>query len=302
MSQSTEYSQEVKKVTVAGMILNLFLSAIKIFAGLYGNSQSVVADGFHSLSDCSTDIALLVGLKYWDHPPDDCHPYGHRRIETLVAFFIGIALALAGFYIGYEAIIKFSSGKYVAPEKIALYAALLSIIIKEGLYRWTLRVAEKLKSSAMMANAWHHRTDALSSVAVSVAIVAALIKPEWAVLDPVAALAVGIFINQAAYQIMKPALMELADTGANDEDVKKIRKIGMNVPGTKSIHAIRTRFHGSGLRVDLHLQVDGDISVTEGHKIAGIAKKALLNDGPDIIDVLVHIEPYEEHENSADSN
>lgn len=285
---------EIRTVTLAGMFINIFLTIVKVVVGYIGNSQSVIADGIHSLSDCSTDIAVLVGLKYWNQPPDECHPYGHRRIETMVAVFIGIILILAGFGLGYQAIEKFRSGTYVVPLQITLLAAIISIIVKEFLYHWTMRVGIRLKSPAMKANAWHHRTDSLSSIGVGIAIGSALYNPALAVLDPLAAFGVGLFIIQAAIGIMKPALKELADEGATQAELKQMEEIVLSVNEVRSVHALRSRFLGPGLQVDLHLQVDGDISVAAGHDIAGHAKRLLLEKGPGVIDVLVHIEPYVE--------
>jgi len=286
-----QQNSETRRVTLAGLVINLFLTVIKIVAGVYGNSQSVIADGIHSLSDSATDVAVLVGLKYWNEPPDLCHPYGHRRIETMVTVVIGIALALAGIFLGSEAVEKFRSGGYVVPETVTLAVAIISVVVKEFLFRWTYNVGEKLKSSALKANAWHHRTDSFSSIAVALAIGMALIDPKWALLDPVAALAVGAFILQAAWKIATPALRELADAGATAEDLKNIEKLVLEVEGVVSVHALRSRFHGAGLQVDLHIQVDGGLSVREGHVISGKAKRRLIEDGPDIVDVLVHIEP-----------
>jgi cation diffusion facilitator family transporter len=288
-----DQAQRIKKVTLIGMFLNLFLAVIKVIAGYFGKSQSIIADGVHSLSDCSTDIAVLIGLKYWNQPPDHCHPFGHRRIETIVAVFIGIILLLAGIGLGYEAITKFRNGCFQKPEWIAFYAAIASIIVKEILFQWTVKVAHELKSPALEANAWHHRSDAISSVAVAFAIGIIRIYPNWAILDPVAALAVGIFIIQAAISIIKPSLSELTDAGATKEQLNQIEKLVLAVEGVESIHALRTRFHGPALRVDLHIQVNGNITVKEGHEIASVAKYRLLEKGPDIIDVLIHIEPNE---------
>jgi cation diffusion facilitator family transporter len=202
-------NREIRTVTLAGMVINLLLAGLKVVIGYIGSSQSVIADGIHSLSDCATDIAVLVGLRYWSQPPDECHPYGHRRIETMVAVLIGAMLALAGAMLCWQAICRFQTGDYVVPLKVTLIAAIASIVIKEFLYQWTIRVADRLKSSAMRANAWHHRTDSISSIAVTLAIGGALLNPKLAILDPLAAFAVGLFIIQAAYQIVKPAKKNL---------------------------------------------------------------------------------------------
>ncbi|MDD2997980.1 MAG: cation transporter [Erysipelotrichia bacterium] len=282
---------EIRQVTLVGMLLNLFLTVVKILAGYFGNSQSVIADGIHSLSDCSTDVAVMVGVKYWNQPPDECHPYGHRRIEAMISVLIGAVLALAGLFLGYGAYGKFMGGNYVVPAGITLTVAIVSIVVKEWLFRWTYKVAERLKSSAMKANAWHHRSDCLSSIPVAFAIGMAMVNPKWAILDPLATFAVSLFIIQAAYKIVSPSIRELADAGADTTVLNKIEAIVLQVDGVGSVHAVRSRFHGSGLYVDLHIQIDENLTVRQGHEIAGRAKRRLLDDGPDIVDVLVHIEP-----------
>jgi cation diffusion facilitator family transporter len=251
----------------------------------------VVADAVHTISDCSTDVAILVGVRYWTKPPDAEHPHGHRRIETLVT--IGIAALLAGVGLGlaFTALVRLSRDTTEVPEWIALGAALVSIITKEALYRWNVRVGRRIRSTALVANAWHHRSDALSSLPVAVAVAAAAIHPAWAFLDSVGAIIVSVFILKAAWGLGRPALGELVDTGAPREQRGQIERIVRATEGVASVHAIRTRYSGPGLHVDLHIQVDGDLTVREGHHIAGRVKHRLLAEGPDIIDVVVHIEP-----------
>ncbi|GAB1355785.1 cation diffusion facilitator family transporter [Erysipelotrichia bacterium] len=289
---STE--SEIRRVTIIGLAVNLFLTLGKIIIGFIGNSSSVIADGVHSLSDASTDIAVIVGVKYWNQPPDSCHPYGHRRIEAIISIFIGAVLGLAGLFLGWGAIEKFHHGQYVVPAGITLIIAIISIFSKEWLYRWTAEVGKKVRSSAVMANAWHHRSDSLSSIPVAIAISLAMYNPKWAFMDPVATLAVSAFIIQAAWKICSPSLAELTDAGADAGVLKTIETIVLKVDGVESVHAVRSRFHGSGLHVDLHIQVDENLTVREGHTISGICKRRLLDEGPDIVDVLVHIEPYEQ--------
>ena len=292
--EAARANQEVRKVTLVGMLINMGLTTGKIIIGYLGNSSSVIADGVHSLSDVSTDIAVLVGVKYWNQPPDTCHPYGHRRIEAMISVLIGGVLGLAGLFLGWGAIEKFHHGDYMVPAQMTLVIAIISIISKEWLYRWTADVSRRLKSSAMLANAWHHRSDSLSSIPVAIAISMAMINPKWAFMDPVATLAVSVFIIQAAWIISSPSLKELSDGGASLEVLHGIENIVLKVEGVESVHAVRSRFHGSGLHVDLHIQVKEHLSVREGHNIAGCAKRRLLEEGPDIVDVLVHIEPYDE--------
>lgn len=284
--------KETKRVTIIGMLVNIILTAIKIIIGYLANSSSVVADGIHSLSDVSTDVAILVGVKYWNEPPDAEHPYGHRRIETMISVFIGLSLLGASIFLGYGAIIKLRTGTFVVPDSIALIAAIISIILKEWLFHWTYKTGKKIKSQAVIANAWHHRSDCFSSIPVAISIALATYNREWAFLDPVATLAVCAFIVQAAYQILTPALKELSDRGADKAVLKEIKEIVLQVEGVKSVHAVRSRYHGNELYVDLHIQVDGELSVREGHYISGAAKAQLIEKGPDIVDVLIHLEPH----------
>lgn len=292
--------KKIRLVTLVGMISNLFLTFVKVVAGYAGNSQALITDGIHSLSDCSTDIALLVGVKYWNKPADKTHPYGHKRIETIVATFIGLFLVSAAIFMILEAIESFRQAEFVAPSSITLAAALISVAIKEILYRWTFKKGRELGSPAMQANAWHHRSDCYSSIAVSIAITAAIIEPSWAVIDPVATIVVAILILQVSVGIIMPGVKELADQGAEPEVLEEIKDIVMSVEGVKSAHGLRTRFHGAGMQVDIHLQVAANLTVEQGHSIAGKAKAQLIDEGPGIVDVLVHIEPW--HENNEEAH
>ncbi len=292
--QTAQNTAEIRRVTFCGLILNAVLTLFKIIVGIIGNSSSVIADGIHSLSDCSTDIAVIVGVKYWNKAPDEDHPYGHRRIEAMISTFIGLALAAVGIFLIYGAIVKLHKGEYLIPEWCTFWVAIASIVVKEALYHWTVKKAEKLKSTALRANAWHHRSDAISSIPVALAIGVAKYDQSWAMLDPIASVAVSFFILQAAYLIAWPSLCELADAGASEASLQRIKEIVTAVEGVQSVHCIRSRYHGNGLHVDLHIQVDPNITVREGHAIAGHAKRHLLEDGPEIVDVLVHLEPSNE--------
>jgi cation diffusion facilitator family transporter len=292
-STNNKHIHEVRRVTIWGLILNIVLTVLKIVIGYFGGSTSVVADGVHSLSDCSTDVAVIVGVKYWDKAPDNDHPYGHRRIEAMTSVFIGIVLVFVGVLLIYNAISKLHSQNFLAPEWSAFIIAIISIVTKEILYRWTKKKSEELESNALKANAWHHRSDAISSIPVAIAIGFTKYDSSWAMLDPIASIAVSVFILNAAYTIVWPSLCELSDSGASESKLKDIEKIVSSIEGIQSIHALRTRYQGNGLYVDLHIQVDPDITVKEGHDIAAKAKYLLIEQGPDIKDVLVHVEPGE---------
>ncbi|MFC1474857.1 cation diffusion facilitator family transporter [bacterium] len=289
-TESTEI-KEIRRVTWIGLVVNVVLSAFKMAAGYYGRSRAVMADGVHSLSDTATDAALLIGVKYWTAPPDSDHPHGHRRIETIITMFIGVLLAIVGLGIGWDAIVTVHEKHSRPPGAIALVAALVSIVVKEIIYRWTVAVGRRVKSSALEANAWHHRSDGLSSIPAAVAVGGAYIFPQLYFLDHVGAIIVTLFILRAAWKIALPAADELADAGATPEEMEQITRICRETEGVESCHKIRTRRLGPGLQVDLHIQVDPGLSVQEGHDISENVKKHLMDNGPDIIDVVAHLEP-----------
>ena len=285
--------KQVRKVTWIGLFLNLFLSALKFAAGVFGRSQALVADAIHSLTDTTSDIAVIAGSHYWSRPPDEDHPYGHRRLETLVSIFIGIMLAAAGAGIGWEAISSLHEKHASQPGWIALAAAFVSIVSKEIIYRWTASVGRQLKSSALAANAWHHRTDAISSIPVFVAVGGALIFPSWSFLDLVGAAIVSIFILHAAFKIVWPGISELIDVGAPEEIQTRIKACAQKNSEVLEVHAIRTRYISTSIQVDLHIVVDGSMPVRQGHDIADDVRDCLINEIPDIVDVIVHVDPPE---------
>ncbi len=282
---------QLKLVTWTGMLVNVLLSVFKILAGYFGRSQTILADGFHSLSDTVTDIAIIVGVKYWCAPPDATHPHGHQRIETIITQFIGLALAAVAVGISYRAIVTLHEMHSQPPKMIALVAGFVSIVSKEAIYQWTVFVGKKIRSSAVVANAWHHRSDALSSIPAVIAVGVARIFPSWSFVDHVGAIIVSLFILQAAWKIVWPSLKELADTGASPELIKEIENIILSTRGVISVHKIRTRKIGHGYQVDLHIQVNGRITVVEGHNIAEETKINLIRKGSNLLDVIVHFEP-----------
>jgi cation diffusion facilitator family transporter len=284
----------VRLVTWAGLVVNLLLVALKFVGGILGASQAVVADAVHSLSDCVTDIAVLVGVHYWSQPPDECHPYGHRRIETLVTIAIGLSLGVVGLGLGYNALSTLQAAEPGAPHLVAFVAALVSLVSKELLYHWTVYVGRRAKSSAAIANAWHHRSDALSSVPAVLAVGGAMLLPAWSMLDRIGAIVVSLFILHAAWRIVRPALAELVDAGASAKVRARIDALARGVPGVQDVHALRTRYLGGRLQVDLHVLVDPQLTVREGHRIAHAVGKCLRSEGPGVEDVLVHVEPVEE--------
>lgn len=275
-----------------GLLVNLVLAAAKLVAGVLGHSQAVVADAVHSLSDIVTDVALIFGVRYWSAPADERHPHGHRRFETLITVFIGLMVAAAAVGIGWEAVTSFGKPSH-PPAIIALIASLVSIGTKEALYRWSVKVGRATGSSALVANAWHHRTDALSSIPVAIAVAIAMVDHRLAVVDQIGALVVSVFVLHAAIRIIRPALDELVDAGAPSAHREELERLALDVDGVRAAHALRTRYIGSELAVDVHVEVDADLSVADGFEIARRVKQDLLQRGPDVADVVVQIEPHE---------
>lgn len=288
-----EAPTQVRHAAIVGMVVNLVLMTGKFVAGIAGHSQALVADAAHSFSDLATDLAVIVGVRYWSSPADANHPYGHGRIESLVSLFIGTSLALVAFGLARHAILTLPQPHTSPPGWIAFWAALASVISKEVLYRWTVRLGRRLRSPATTANAWHHRSDALSSIPVLVAVVCARVWPDLSFVDHVAAILVSVLVFTSAVRIAWPALTELIDSGAKRADRETILRIARETPGVNAAHRLRTRHTGGGLQVDLHVLVDPNLTVREGHSIAGHVKTHLLEQGPGVVDVLIHLEPCE---------
>jgi len=292
-AQRSGQARQVRRVTLWGLGVNVLLAAVKFLFGVVGASQALVADAVHSLSDLVTDVAVVIGAGFWSAPADAEHPHGHGRIETLITAAIGIMLGAVGVGLGYRAIQTLPQWHASRPGWIALAAACLSIAAKEVLYQWTARVGKRVRSSALVANAWHHRSDALSSVPVALAVLGTHVWPDWGFLDHIGAVIVSALILHAAWEITWPALRELIDAGASEEDRRAMLDLALQTEGVESVHKLRTRSIGPGLQVDLHVLVEPELSVREGHDIAGVVKHRLLEDGPNVIDVLVHVEPYD---------
>ncbi len=287
-------SSEVRHVTLVGLAWNAALSAGKFFAGYFGGSQALVADAIHSASDFTTDIAIIVGSKFWNAPPDADHPYGHRRFETLISVGIGLAVCAVGIGLGYNAIVALNEGKASKPEWIAGVMAALSIIIKEALFRYTRAKGRSIRSEAVEANAWHHRSDAYSSIPVLIAILFGIFFPNLWFADSVGAIIVSVFIVHSGFEIAWPGIHRVADEGASEEVAQKLKGIALACPNVISIHGFRTRYVGSDLHVDLHVVVPADMSLLEAHDLAEEVEQKLIDSGENVVDALVHIDPYSE--------
>jgi cation diffusion facilitator family transporter len=290
-NSKTSREAYVRQVTWIGLLINIALAGIKFAAGYFGRSQALIADAIHSLTDATTDLAVIAGSHFWSRPPDGCHPYGHRRLETLVTVFIGLMLAAAGIGIGWDAVSTLHEKDSLPPGWIALCAAMISILTKEVLYRWTAAVGKRIKSPALAANAWHHRSDAISSLPVLIAVGGALLFPSWSFLDHVGAVVVSIFILHAALKIVWPGISELIDAGAPVDIQKKISDAACRNPGVQEVHKVRTRYISSSILVDMHIVVDGSISVREGHAIADEVENQIIEGIPNVLGVTIHVDP-----------
>lgn len=286
-------SSATRRVTAWGLFVNTVLSVVKLVVGLVAHSQSLIADAVHSMSDSVTDLAILIGAPYWSAPADEQHPHGHGRIETLVTAVIGVVLAAVGLGIAYHAIIEIGNPELAVPGWAAFWVALISIGAKEWLYRWNIAVGHRIRSSALVANAWHHRSDGFSSIPVALAVLGEHLFPKLTMLDSVAAILVAALVIRAAWKISWPAIVQLCDGGVTEERRQAIRKTALETPGARDVHALRTRYVGPDLQVDLHVLVDPELSVREGHDIARAMRKRIREIHPDVYDVLIHIEPEE---------
>ena len=291
--EDSEKIRQVRRVTVAGMVVNVCLAAAKAVAGWLCSSHALVADAVHSLSDLVTDAAVVLGVKFWVAPADDAHPYGHGKIEALVTLFISLALALVAYELGAAAVGRLVSGNAAArPGLAACAVAVASVVLKEFLFVRTRRVARRVKSTALEANAWHHRSDAFSSMPGALAVGMAWLVPSLAWVDSAGALLVAAFILRVSWQLAKSALQELVDADI-DAKAAAVVSVAEKVPGVRGVHKARARRYGGLFQVDLHVQVDPSLSVAEGHAIGHAVKEAVCAAGLDVNDAVVHVEPDE---------
>ncbi len=288
--------KETKKITYIGAIINLLLAFFKIIFGYLAHSQALIADGVHSFSDLLTDAAIIIGAKYWSAAPDKDHPYGHGRIETIINILIGLLLLSVGLGIGWNALKSIGVAHDVPPGWSAFAIALASIILKEFIFRWTEKVGKKLNSRAIIANAWHHRSDALSSVPVAASVIGAKLFPQLQYLDHIAAFLVTAMIIKAAFEIVWPSISEITEAIPDKEIEIRIKKYQQSFQDIREIHRIRSRRIGSSILVDLHMLVDPKMNVESAHIIAEEFSSLLKDKEKDFNDIIIHIEPFNPHE------
>jgi len=291
LESRTESAKAGRSVTLVGALVNAFLILFKFLAGVFGQSQALIADAVHSISDLFTDFVVLLGLRIGRKAPDEEHPFGHARIETLASATVGLALIATALYLGIQAALNIYRHIEYHPTGLALIGAAVSIALKEGLYHYTVHTGRRIKSQLVVANAWHQRSDALSSVAVLLGVVGARLKPSWHILDSFAALLVSFFIVKVGLDILRTTLREFTDTAPQPEILNKIANCIRSVEGVIDVHDLRVRTSGGLYQMETHIVVDGALTVTEGHRIAKAAESCLAEEVPDLDQIIVHVDP-----------
>lgn len=285
--------REVRKVTLVGSVLDLSLAVVKLIVGYIAQSQALIADGIHSLSDLATDAMVIIAAKHGSRDADEEHPYGHARIETVATVALGVALIVVAIGIAWDAVSRlFHPEALWKPGAMALWVAFISVISKEWIYHYTMRVARRLRSEMLKANAWHSRSDAISSIVVMVGVGGAMLGLDY--LDAVAAVGVALMIAKIGWELAWSSIHELIDAGLEEEKVSAIRETITNVDGVRELHMLRTRRMGGEALVDVHIQVDPEVSVSEGHFISEKVRTEVVDAVDEVQDVLVHIDPEDD--------
>jgi cation diffusion facilitator family transporter len=285
--------QASRRVALVGMLTNALLVVGQVTVGIIGQSQALVADGMHTLADLTSDLGVLYALKHSTKEADEEHPYGHARIETAVTLVLGVLLLLVGIGIAARAGMRLMDpGALIAPSTITLWVSGFTILAKEGLYQYTMRIARRFGSDMLKASAWHHRSDAISSIIVFLGIAGTIAGIHS--LDALAALGVALFVAKIGIQLGWPAISELVDTGLDKEQLQHIRRTILGVDGVRELHLLRTRRIGGRALVDVHIIVDEEISVSEGHYISEMVRARLVNEVDVVADALVHIDPEDD--------
>lgn len=298
MNENSE--QNVKtayRVSVISIFVNVILSAIKLVTGIFANSSALISDAVHSLSDVFSTVVVIIGVKLSSKADDEDHQYGHERLECIAAIILASVLMLTGFGIGYNGISIFISNELSdlkQPGAVALFAAGLSIVVKEAMYWYTRSAAKRINSDALMADAWHHRSDALSSVGSIIGIGGAMLG--FAVLDPLASIVICLFIIKAAFDIYKDAVSKLTDKAADLATTAKIREVILNNDSVLGIDVLKTRLFGAKMYVDVEICVDGNMTLFYAHETAQTVHDEIEENFPTVKHCMVHVNPYSEDE------
>lgn len=272
-----------------------YLLYLKYLLDFFANSKALIADGFHSVSDMASTIIVMASMKFSETPADKNHPYGHEKAEALGTNILAVILVLTAFFLGRDAVLTIVSGNIAEPGSWALFAAFVSIIVKEILYRFTIKIGEEINSRGLIADAHHHRSDALSSIAALIGIGGA--KLGFRFLDPLAGLVVALLILKVGYEIMRDTSYELMDGRPDKEKINEIRDLAAEIEGVIEIHDIKLRSYGPNYIVDLKIVVEDQLSVADGHNIACLVEKKIIKNSDDVKDVMVHVDPLSAHQN-----
>ena len=286
MDNRLEIGMKVSKNTIIG---NAILSILKVLAGIISKSNAMIADGIHSFSDVVSTIGVIIGLKLSNKPEDSKHPYGHEKIESLSSLFLSVMLFVVAIGIGISGVKNIVSKNFVTPGTLAIYAAIISIITKEWMYFYTMKYAKLINSSSMKADAWHHRSDSLSSIGALIGIVGARLG--YPILDSIASLIISALILKVAYDIVKQSISQLIDESADKETITKIKNKIYSISGVEKIDKLQTRLHANRIYVDVEISVDSNLTVEEGHNIAMKIHNSIEED-EFIKHCMVHVNPY----------
>lgn len=292
MSENNSYQSAVGKVSVIGIAGNLLLAAFKFLAGILGHSSAMLSDALHSASDIAGGIIVMIGVSFSEKQADKEHPYGHERIECIASILLAVLLLIAGLAMGYSAAQSIVSGEYrtaAAPGRIALIAACVSIAVKEAMFRYTMARAKKLDSGALRAEAWHHRSDALSSIGSLAGVLGARLGAP--ILDPAAGLVICLFILKAAYDIFREAVERMTDHSGGEELEQSIRECVAEYPEIRGVDLLRTREFGRMVYVDLEIRMDGSLSLEASHGAAERLHDELEARFPRVKHVMIHVNP-----------
>lgn len=290
-----DFEKTAVKVSIVSIIGNIILSVLKLMAGIIANSGAMISDAVHSASDVFSSIVVIIGVKLSAKKSDKEHPYGHERMECVAAIILAVVLLVTGLFIGEGTIGTLTAGKIgelKAPGMLALIAAAFSIAVKEAMFWYTRHYAKLLDSGAVMADAWHHRSDALSSVGALIGIAGA--RMGVPVLEPIASLVICLFILKAAYDIFKDAVDKMVDHSCSDETEDALRKCALSQEGVKGVDLLHTRIFGNKIYVDIEIKMDGSKTLSEGHTVAEKVHSEIERNFPKVKHIMVHVNPEEE--------
>lgn len=288
--QTEKIAMNVSKVSI---IVNVILSVLKLIAGIIASSEAMISDAIHSASDVFSTFVVIIGIRLSGKKADKEHPYGHERLECVAAILLSMVLAATGLGIGWAGVSKIATSDYQhlqTPGTLALAAAVISIIVKEWMFWYTRCSAKKINSGALMADAWHHRSDALSSVGSFIGILGARLG--FPVMDPLASVIICIFIFKAAFDIFKDAVDKMVDKSCDEDTIDSIRSLVSRQEGVKRIDSLNTRAFGNKIYVDLEIAADGQLSLNQSHKIAEHVHDVIENTFPNIKHIMIHVNPY----------